>query len=191
MLLLVIGLLLFLGAHSARLIAPDWRLACIERIGPSNWRLLYSAVVIAGLLLIILGYGHARLEVLPWWTPPVWTRHLAALLMLPAFILLSATYVPGSALRARIGHPMLAGLKLWALAHLLANGTPVDLLLFGSFLAWAILAFALSRRRDREAGAQRPAGRLRADLLSVLIGGGLWFVFARYLHLALFGVQPF
>lgn len=191
MLLLVIGLLLFLGAHSARLLAPDWRQASIERIGPSNWRLLYSAVVIAGLLLIILGYGHARLEALPWWTPPVWTRHLAALLMLPAFILLTATYVPGSALRARIGHPMLAGLKLWALAHLLANGTPVDVLLFGSFLAWAVLAFALSRRRDREASVQQPAGRLRADVLSVLIGGGLWFVFARYLHLALFGVQPF
>ena len=91
------------------------------------------------------------------WTPPVWTRHAAALLTLPAFILLAAAYVPRNAIKARLGHPMLLGTKLWAAAHLLANGNVADVLLFGGFLVWATLCFRAAKGRDRAAGTTYPS----------------------------------
>ncbi len=189
--LLILGLVLFLGTHSVRMFAAPWRDRQVARLGELKWKLGYSALSAVGLVLLVHGYAQTRLDPLWLWQTPVWTRHLAALLTLPAFILLVATYLPGTHMKARLGHPMLAGVKLWALSHLIANNTLADLLLFGGFLAWAVADFAISRRRDRAAHARRPEAALRNDAAAVAIGLLAWFAFARYLHAPLFGVAPF
>ncbi|ENO93743.1 hypothetical protein C662_06307 [Thauera sp. 28] len=191
MTVLIIGLVLFLCTHSARIVAEDNRAQYIAHYGAAKWKLAYSIVSVIGLVLIVWGYAQARYDPVYLWFPPVWTRHLAALLLLPAFILLVATYLPGTRMKSALGHPMSAGVKLWALAHLISNGTLADVLLFGSFLVWSIAAFASARKRDRAHGVVRADGALGRDALAVLIGAGVWFVFARYLHAWLFGVAPF
>jgi uncharacterized membrane protein len=187
---LVLGLLIFLGAHSVRIFADGWRSRQIARMGENRWKGLYSLLSLVGLVLIVWGYGQTRAAP-DLWTPPVWTRHVAALLTLPAFVLLAAAYVPRNHMKAAIGHPMVAGVKLWALAHLLANGRPGDVVLFGAFLVWAVLDFVSSRRRDRAAGTTYPAGTLSGDLLAVAIGLIAWVLFAFYGHQWLIGVRPF
>jgi uncharacterized membrane protein len=140
---LILGLIVFLGAHSVRIFAEDWRGRQVARLGPQGWKGVYSLVSLAGFVLIVWGYGLARAEPLPLWSPPVWTRHLAALLTLPAFVLLAAAYVPGTRIKAAVSHPMVLGVNIWAFSHLIANGTLADALLFGAFLAWAAFAFWL------------------------------------------------
>jgi len=191
MTLLLLGLVLFLGVHSVRLFADDWRTRQIAARGEAAWKGVYSLLALAGLVLIVVGYGQARADAAVLWFPPVWTRHLAALLTLPAFILLFAAYVPGTHMKAKLGHPMLLGTKLWAFAHLIANGNLADVLLFGSFLAWAIALFAKSRRRDRAAGTVYAAAGASRDVMAVIGGAGAWAVFALALHAMLVGVAPF
>lgn len=199
MTLLILGLILFLAPHSVRIVADDWRSAQVARIGLPAWKGLYSVVSIVGLALIVWGYGMARTAPIEVWNPPVFTRHLASLFTLAAFVLLVAAYVPRNRIKAAIGHPMVAGVKLWAFAHLLANGTVADLLLFGSFLVWAIFDFRAARRRDRAAAAGATRGgasvgaspSLAADVVVVLVGIGAWALFAFQLHGWLFGVRPF
>lgn len=191
MLALVIGLLLFLGVHSTRLFAAQWRGRQISKRGVLPYKGSYAIASLVGLLLIIWGYGQARLDPTWLWVSPVWTRHLAALLTVPAFILLAATYIPGTHIKARVGHPMLLGVKFWAIAHLLANGTLADLLLFGSFLVWAVALYVVSRRRDRMAGVTYPKGRAAMDGAAVVVGLVAWVIFAMWLHGALIGVKPF
>ncbi len=188
---LVLGLVLFLGAHSVRIVADGWRGARIASMGEGRWKGIHSVVSLAGLVLIIWGYGRARTVPIELWQPPGWAGHLASPLTLVAFVLIIAAYVPRSRIRAVIGHPMLAGVALWALAHLLSNGRLADLLLFGAFLVWAIVDFRSSRRRDRIGGRVRQAGALANDLISVVGGVVAWFVFALYLHGPLIGVRPF
>lgn len=191
MLALIIGLLVFLGVHSTRLFAPHWRAAQISRRGLLPWKGVYALVSLVGLALIIWGYGEARLSPTWLWVPPVWTRHLAALLTIPAFILLAATYIPGSHIKARVGHPMLLGVKFWAIAHLIANGTLADVLLFGGFLAWAVALYIVSRRRDRLAGVAAGPARVSMDIVVVVVGLLAWVGFALWLHGLLIGVKPF
>jgi uncharacterized membrane protein len=191
MTLLLAGLIVFLGCHSVRIFAEPWRTAQIARLGPSGWKGLYTLVAIAGFALIVWGYGAARLAPTVLYVPPLWTRHVAALLTVPAFILLAAAYVPGTRIKAWIGHPMVAGVKVWAFAHLLANGTLADVALFGSFLAWAIADFVAARRRDRANGTVYVAGPLSRDAAAVAIGLAAWAVFAFWLHGWLIGVRPF
>jgi len=191
MTLLLAGLIVFLGCHSVRIFAEPWRTAKIQRLGPKGWKGLYTLVAIAGFALVVWGYGAARLEPTVLYVPPLWTRHVAALLTVPAFILLAAAYVPGTRIKAWIGHPMVAGVKVWAFAHLLANGTLADVALFGSFLAWAIADFVAARRRDRANGTVYVAGPLSRDVAAVAIGLAAWAVFAFWLHGLLIGVRPF
>lgn len=191
MLALVLGLVLFLGVHSVRLFAADWRVAQIDRRGLLAWKGVYALISLVGLVLIIWGYGQARLTPDWLWVTPVWTRHLAALLTVPAFILLAATYVPGTHIKARVGHPMLLGVKFWALAHLIANGALADLLLFGGFLVWAIVLYIVSRRRDRLAGIRYPAVGVSRDIIAVVLGLVGFVLFALVLHEPLIGVRPF
>jgi uncharacterized membrane protein len=186
---LLSGLLLFLGAHSVRIFADGWRSTLIARFGEKRWKGLYSLISLVGLVLIVWGYGLTRAAP-EWWSAPLWTRHLATLLTIPSFVLLAAAYVPKNHLKAALGHPMLAGVKLWAFAHLLANGRPGDVLLFGAFLAWAIVAFISVRRRDRAAGTRYAPGTLSGDLLAVAIGLIAWALFAFYGHQWLIGVRP-
>lgn len=191
MIALLTGLLLFLSTHSSRIFADHNRTQYIAHYGMAKWKLAYSLVSIVGLVLIVWGYGQARLDPFVLWVPPIWTRHLAALLTLPVFILIAAAYIPGTVIKARIGHPMVAGVKLWALSHLVANGNLADVILFGSFLVWSIASFATSRRRDRNQGSPAASGSLARDGIAVAAGVVAWFVLARYLHLTLFGVAPF
>ena len=190
MLLLILGLILFLGMHSARLFAAEKRASFIAARGPLAWKGIYALVSIIGFVLIIYGYGQARVSPTWLWISPVWTRHLAALLTIPAFILIAATYVLGSCIKARVGHPMLLGVKFWALAHLIANGTLADLLLFGGFLAWATALFLVSRKRDRAAGVGYGKGKPVMDAVVVVVGLVAWAAFAFYLHGAWIGVKP-
>ena len=188
---LILGMVLFFAPHSVRLVADGWRSATIARIGMSAWKGLYTLVAIVGLIVLIYGYGAARADPTVLWTPPAWGRHATALLTLIAFILVAATYIPGTHIRERIGHPMLAGVKAWALGHLLSNGTLADLLLFGVFLVWAIAQFVVSRRRDRAEGRTRPAAGWGRDVAAVVVGVVATGVFALWLHVPLIGVRPF
>lgn len=191
MIVLILGLVLFLGAHSTRILAPGWRAGTIARIGDKRWRGVYTLVSLIGLVLIIWGYGLTRLDPIIVWSPPVWTRHLALLLMVPVFVLFAAANLPGR-IRAAVQHPMLAGTKIWAFAHLIANGTLADILLFGSFLAWAVADRISVGRRPREApahGADRPPS-MRNDVIAVVSGLALYLAFLLFLHRWLIGVSP-
>ena len=191
MALLVLGLVLFLGVHSVRIVADDWRSAQIARRGEKAWKGLYTLLSIVGFVLIVWGYGQARTEPVFLWQPPLWTKHLASLFVLLAFVLLAAAYVPRNAIKARLHHPMVAGVKLWAFGHLLANGTLADVLLFGSFLVWAVFTFRAARRRDRAAGTLYPPGTVRGTALTLVAGVAAWVVFALWLHAWLIGMRPF
>ena len=190
MLLLVLGLVLFLGVHSVRIVADDWRTAQVVRLGPKGWKLGYTALSLAGFALIVVGYGQARAVTTLLWVPPVWTRHVAIPLVLIAFVLLAAANIPGTKIKAAVHHPMVLGVKTWAFAHLIANGSVVDVVLFGSFLVWAIVDFASLRRRDRRDGIVYPAGSWSRDAMAIVAGVAAGVVFAVWLHRPLIGVSP-
>jgi len=187
---LILGLVLFLGAHSVRIYGEDWRTRMRNRLGENGFKGLYSVLSLLGLVLIVRGYGDARLDPVALWTPMVWTRHLASLLVLIAFVLNFAAYVPGNQIKARLHHPMILGVKVWAFAHLLANHTLADVVLFGSFLVWAVLDYRAARRRDARAGTVYSPGRLSMTLVTVAVGVAGWALFAFWAHAWLFGVSP-
>ena len=189
--LLILGLILFLGVHSVRVFGEGWRSRMIASLGANGWKGVYSVISVLGLALIIWGYGAARLQPTVLWSAPGWTRHLAALLTVPAFVLLLAAYVPGNHIKAQLHHPMVLAIKLWAFAHLIANHTLADLLLFGGFLLWAALSFRAARARDRVNHTVYAAGRLGPTLITVLLGLAAWAAFAFWAHAAWIGVRPF
>lgn len=191
MTVLILGLVIFLSVHSVRIFAEGWRSGVRARVGENAYKGVYTLLSLAGLALIVWGYGQARLAPVMLWTPMLWTRHLAALLMLVSFILLAAAYVPKNGFKAAVHHPMVLGVKVWALAHLLANHTLADLLLFGSFLVWAVLNFRAARQRDRAAGTRYAAGTAAGTFTTVVVGVLAWAVFAFWAHGWLFGVRPF
>jgi uncharacterized membrane protein len=191
MLVLIFGLLIFLGVHSVRIVAENQRTALMARLGEGGWKGLYSLLSLLGFALIVWGFSLAREQPQWLWMPPGWSRHLAAPLTLLSFVLFVGAYVPGNSIRARLRHPMLLGVKVWALAHLLANGKLADVLLFGSFLLWAILCFRAARQRDRAAQIAYPPGRLAPTLLTVVVGVLAWLGFAFWAHGAWIGVRPF
>ena len=191
MILLVAGLALFLGTHLFTALREP-RAALVGRLGEGGYKGLYSLLSLAGIVLISIGYGRYRAE--GWvdvWYPPVWTRHLALTLVLVAFVAMAAAYLPGR-IKSALKHPMLVAVKVWALAHLLANGDLGSILLFGSILAWAVIArITLKRRRDEvrdHAGPIVEAGGVRNDIAAVATGVVAWFVFARWLHPLWIGV---
>lgn len=191
MTVLILGLILFLGVHSTRILADGWRSAQIARRGENTWKGLYSVASIAGFALIVWGFGLARQAPTVLWATPVALRHLASLLTLVAFVLLVAAYVPRNGIKAKLHHPMILGVKTWALAHLLANNTAADLLLFGSFLLWSVFSFRAARARDRAAGTVYPAGTAAGTATTVVVGLVAWAGFAFWAHGAWIGVQPF
>ena len=191
MTILILGLVVFLGVHSTRIFADDWRTAQVKRLGEGAWKGIHSLFALAGFGLILWGFGLARQQPVVLWIPPVGMRHVAALLTLIAFVLLAAAYAPRNAIKSRLHHPMILGVKLWAFAHLLANGRLADLVLFGAFLGWAVVCFIAARKRDRAAGAQYPAGTRGGTVATVAAGMLAWAVFAFWLHGPLIGVRPF
>ena len=188
---LILGLLVFLGVHSTRIIAEDWRTAQIGRLGEMTWKALYSVLSLAGLGLLAWGFGQARQAPVVLWSPPAGMRHATELLTLIAFILLVAGYVPRNAIKSAVHHPVALSGGFWAAAHLLSNGKLAGVILFGTFLVWASTCFVAARKRDRLAGTRYPAGSPGATAISVGIGAAAWAGFAFWLHGALIGVRPF
>lgn len=188
---LIAGLALFLGVHSVRVFANGWRSQTLARIGEKPFKGVYSLLSLAGFVLLVWGYGQARQQGVMLWSPPTAMRHIAALLTLLSFVLLAAAYVPGNQIKAKLHHPMVLGTKVWALAHLLANGSLADTVLFGSFLLWAVVLFAASRRRDRREQTVYASGTAGATAITVAVGVVAWAVFAFWLHRVLIGVSPF
>jgi uncharacterized membrane protein len=186
---LLLGLLLFLGIHSISIVALDARERLAARLGVWPWKALYAVIAIVGFVLILRGYAAARLDPVVLYSPPTWLKHVALLLMLPALPMLFAAYLPGR-IKATLKHPMLAATKLWATAHLLANGTLADVVLFGAFLAWAVVdRISMKRRPGTRALPGAPPSRWN-DVIAVALGlaAYAWLVMGG--HLKLFGVSP-
>ena len=190
MTILIAGILLFIGVHSTRIFANSWRNNMVSHIGLQKWKLLYSIIALAGLLLMIYGFVLSRANPVFVWNPPLWSRHLAALLTLVAFILFAAAEVPRNHIKSTLKHPMYLGVKLWAFAHLIANGRLGDILLFGVFLMWAIIGYSAARRRDRLEGVVYPAPSGTKTLIAIIAGVAAWALFAFWLHRILIGVSP-
>lgn len=185
---LILGLLLFLGAHSLSIVNDPWRNRMQARLGEIGWKGVYSVVSIVGFVLIVQGYAAARLDPVVIYTPPTALRHVALLLLVPVFPLLLSTYLPGR-IKSAAKHPMLVATKLWAVAHLLANGNLADVLLFGGFLAWAVADRISLKRRNPRALHTAPAGKLN-DVIAVVGGLALYVGFVMWLHVWLIGVSP-
>lgn len=191
MTLLIAGLILFLAVHSIRIGGDGWRIRQITRFGPSAWKAGYSLASLIGLGLIILGFGRARQDPVFLWTPPTGMSHLTALLALLAFILIAAAYVPRNHIKASLHHPMLLGILAWSLGHLLANGELASVILFASFLVWALLDLQAARQRDRVQETSYAAGTPLGTTISLVVGAVLWLAFLLGLHTPLIGVPPF
>ncbi|HSG03557.1 MAG TPA: NnrU family protein [Marinobacterium sp.] len=190
MLMLTLGILVFIGIHLVPAAAPELRDQLGKRLGNAGWRAIHGLVAILGLYLIASGYAAARMEPVFIWYPPSFLSHLTALLMLVAFIFVAAAWVPKNAIKAKVGHPMLIGVKTWAIAHLLVNGTLADFLLFGSFLAWAVASYIMHRRADRAAGVSGAGEtKIASTLITLVLGIVLTAVFAMWLHPVLIGVS--
>jgi uncharacterized membrane protein len=191
MLLMILGLVLFLGVHSTRIVAPETRARFIAERGEGIWKGLYTVASIIGFVILVWGYGQARATAPILYTPPVWMSHITLLLMVPAMILLVASQGPAGRIKAAVKHPMLLAVKIWALAHLLANGDLASLILFLAFLAWAI-ADRISEKKRLRAGITQPvvAVSSRADAIAVVGGLILYGLFVWRLHLWLIGVSP-
>lgn len=184
--LLLIGLVLFLGVHSVSIVAPGWRDAQVRQRGEGPWKGIYSVISLVGLVLLVIGYGQARQSPVVLWVPPTGMRHLAWLLMAPVFVLLLASNLPGR-IKTWTRHPMLLAVKLWATAHLLANGTLADVLLFGGFLAWAVLDRISLKRRTPRPTPGLPPSRWN-DAIALVGGLALYAWFIGGLHTWLIGV---
>jgi len=175
MLTLILGLALFIGVH----LVPTnvgFRDGLRQRFGETAYKVGFSIVSLIALVLIVYGYG--RLQGMPsknpvLWYPPLWTKHLLWLLMWPALVLLIAANIP-SRIRDIAGHPMLLGTKIWAAGHLLANGTLGAMVLFGSFLAWAVYDLIAVKRRGARGPLGERRGTLKGDIAAIAIGSGIY-----------------
>jgi uncharacterized membrane protein len=191
MTLFLAGLVLFVGIHSVSIVAPAWRRAQIAQRGEGTWKAVYSIVAGVGLAMLIVGYGMARREPVVLYTPPAALRELALVLMAPVFPLLLAAYLPGR-IRAAAVHPFLLATKLWATAHLLANGTLVDVVLFGAFLVWAVADRISIKRRPVAEAHDVPAAPASAlnDVIAVAGGLAVYALIVLWAHRWLIGVSP-
>jgi uncharacterized membrane protein len=185
---LIVGLVLFFGMHSVSIVALPLRdrLAAKSELG---WKALYAAVSLIGIVLVARGYAELRQTPTLLYASPGWLRHVAAVSLLPIFVLLLAPYFPGR-IESAVKHPQLVAVKLWAVVHLLVNGTLADVLLFGSFLVWAVA--------DRISMKSRPARRVPGapgsaanDVVLVVVGLALYAAMIFWLHEIAFGVRPF
>jgi len=185
---LIAGLVLFLGLHSIRFIADGARSRFIARYGAGPWRGLYSLLSAAGLVLIVWGYSLTLKRPIVLYEPMLLARELAAVLTWVGIVLITAAYVPRNHFKAWVGHPMVLGTALWALAHLQATRTAADIVLFGGFLVWALLSFVSLRERDRAAAVQRAPAQTVRTAIALAIGTVAWGVFAFWLHTRLIGI---
>ncbi|MEM7542281.1 MAG: NnrU family protein [Pseudomonadota bacterium] len=189
MTMLIAGIVIFLGIHSISIVAAPTRDALVTKLGLGPWKGLYSIISLVGFALICMGYGNARLDPLVLYQPPGWARHITMLLMLPVFVLFLAANLPGK-IKSVVRDPLLMATKTWALAHLIANGTAADAILFGGFLLWAVVdLISVKQRRAREVPALPP---VRAnDMIAVVGGLGIYTLFVFWAHGALIGIPLF
>jgi uncharacterized membrane protein len=184
---LITGLVVFLGIHSVAIFAPELRTRAIGRWGEGTWKACHGLISLVGFVLLVYGFGVARQSPVVLYTAPHWMRHVTFLLMLPVFPLIVAAYLPGR-IRTATKHPMLAAVKFWAFGHLLANGMMADVLLFGGFLAWAVVD-RISLKRRKQTIKIAPPGRFN-DPVAVALGLALYALFIGWAHVRLFGVSP-
>ncbi|NRP86342.1 hypothetical protein GFPCMMHI_02246 [Ensifer adhaerens] len=190
MALLILGIVLFLGVHLIRVVAPGLRTSMIASIGEAGWKIAYSVASILTLILLIYGFGQAR-DMTPIWSPPFWMSHITILLMLFAMICLVASLLPAGHIAVRTKHPMVLSVKIWALAHLLSNGDGAAILLFAAFLAWGvILRISLKRRQRAGEIMLRPFVSAKYDLYAIIIGVVVWALIIWKLHAWIIGVSP-
>jgi uncharacterized membrane protein len=186
MTILILGLVIFLGVHSVRILAGPLRDAQVAA-DPKRWKGLYTLVSFVGLGLIIWGWILFRPAAPQLYDPPTWGRHVTWLLVWIAFVLMPTANAPTGRIKATVRHPMLLGVIFWSSGHLLANGDQASAMLFGSFLVWAILDLISALRRGEPAPV---VVRPRADIIALVAGTALWCVFVFFLHRLLFGVSP-
>ncbi|HEY7753230.1 MAG TPA: NnrU family protein [Steroidobacteraceae bacterium] len=184
----VLGLAVFFGVHSISMLALPWRNRIAERLGARAWQGVYSVIALTGFYLLVTGYGTARASSTLLYALPSWLRYIAALLMLPVFTLALASVLSGR-IRARTQHPLLLATMLWAVAHLLTNGSSADVWLFGVFLLWAIAVRTSLARRPARPPIALPASPAN-DVIAVTGGLALYAVFLLWLHARWFGVSP-
>ncbi len=189
MTLLLLGLLIFFTVHSISIVAEHWRDGMVVRLGEWGWKGLYAALSILGFVLLVKGFALARQDPVVLYTSPVWLRHGAQLLLLPVFPILLSAYLPGR-IKSALQHPMLVATEIWAISHLLANGTLADLLLFGSFLVWAVADHRSMHRRTPRTIPGAPASAAN-DIIAVVVGLGLYVAFVGWLHVWLIGMPAF
>ena len=189
MALFILGLIIFLGSHSTRIFAEPWRTQMIAKLGEKKWKGICSLVSILGFVLLVIGYGQARQDTVLLWQPPTFSIHLALLLNLITFVFLASSAPNNNAIRVKLKHPMILSVKIWALAHLLANGTLVDAILFGSFLIWAVLDFRAARQRPSPIEANTVIS-LKATGIAIVSGIVVWLAFVLWIHQWLIGISP-
>jgi uncharacterized membrane protein len=187
--LLIAGLVLFLGVHSVAIVSPALRARAIHRMGEGAWKGLYALVSLAGFVLLCYGFGLARQTPVILYSPPTWLRQVALVVMLPVFPLLIAAYLPGR-IKTLAKHPMLAAVKCWAFAHLLANGSLADVLLFGGFLAWAVMDRISLKRRPLPQVLRTAPPSPWNDVIVVVFGLAIYALLIGWAHVRLFGVSP-
>jgi uncharacterized membrane protein len=187
--LLIVGLVLFLGVHSVAIVSPTLRARTIRRSGEGAWKGMYALLSLIGFVLICYGFGLARQAPVILYSPPTWLRHVALILMVPVFPLLAAAYLPGR-IKTAAKHPMLAAVKFWALAHLLANGTLADVVLFGGFLAWAVVDRISLKRRSTPQTLRAARPGPWNDVVAVVLGLAIYALLIGWAHARLFGVSP-
>ena len=190
MAILVLGLLIFLGLHSTRIVSESGREKAIARFGEGPWKGIYSLLSAIGFVLIVWGFARARYDAPQLWTPPPGARHVTMLLMLAGLILLASYLFKRSHITAAVHHPMVWAVLLWSIGHLIANGSAADVVLFGAFLVWSVADLASSYARDRRRGMVYPAPEIGATAGAVVIGLVLYAVLLAGLHFWLFGVSP-
>ena len=183
---LILGLVLFLGVHSLSVVNRGWRDRMVARLGAGPWRGVYALIALVGLVLIVHGYGLARVSPIVVYAPPLWTRDIMVPLMVFVFPLLFAAYLPGL-ISTIAKHPMLVAVKLWATLHLLVNGSLADILLFGSFLAWAVVVRISIKRHPRPPIRTAPAWRWN-DAVAAVAGFAVYAALVMGAHQWLIGV---
>lgn len=191
MTLLIVGIILFLGIHLIRVVVPGFRQSMIASLGERGWKIGYSIASLITLILLIRGFGQARQVTGVLYTPPVWMAHITLLLMLSAMICLVASLLPAGHIAVKTKHPMVLSVKIWAFAHLLANGETSSVLLFAAFLAWGVIMRISLKRRERAGELTlRPFVSAKYDLYAVIIGVVAWGLIIWRLHEWLIGVPP-
>jgi uncharacterized membrane protein len=190
MAILILGLVIFLGLHSTRIVSESGREKAIARFGEGPWKGIYSALSVIGFVLIVWGFTGARYDAPQLWTPPAGARHITMLLMLVALILLASYLFERSYITAAVHHPMLWSVLAWSAGHLIANGSAADLVLFGAFLVWSAADLASAYARDRRNAVVYPAPEIRATASAVVVGLVVYALLIGGLHLWLFGVSP-